>query len=414
MPVKNPRYPDSVQGPFSVDAQCIVCEQCEEAAEACPTNSIGGLRERMKTLPKLFVAALLAALLPVSGFTGDIRLEQIRLPAGFEISVYAGDVDSARGLAFGDDGTLYVGSRKAGKVFALVPGKDGVKNYVVDSGLKMPVGVAFYKGDLYASSVNSILRYRNISGRAQDPPKAETVYGGFPQNLWHGWKFIRFGPDGRLYVPVGAPCNVCLRSDERYATIMRLDTADPKPEVFAHGVRNTVGFDWDPRTGHLWFTDNGRDLMGDDRPPDELNCAVTGGRHFGFPYVHGASVTDPTYWKERPKTLRTEPPAAELGPHVAALGLRFYTGSMFPADYKKGVFIAEHGSWNRSRKIGYRITFVDVSGTSASGYRVFAEGWKQGEDAWGRPVDVETGPDGALYVSDDKADAVYRITYRKK
>jgi glucose/arabinose dehydrogenase len=236
------------------------------------------------------------------------------------------------------------------------------------------------------------------------------VNDGFPRDRHHGWKFIRFGPDGMLYIPVGAPCNVCEPEDERYATIMRMQPDGTGLEIIAHGVRNTVGFDWHPVTNELWFTDNGRDWLGDDLPPDELNRAPQNGLHFGFPYCHGGRIPDPKFGKKR-KCDEFVPPVAELGPHVASLGMRFYTGKMFPNAYRNQVFIAEHGSWNRSVPIGYRITVVRIQDNRAVSYDVFADGWLQRGRVWGRPVDVLVTPDGALLVSDDRAGAIYRISY---
>jgi glucose/arabinose dehydrogenase len=232
------------------------------------------------------------------------------------------------------------------------------------------------------------------------------VYGGYPKETHHGWRVIRFGPDGMLYVAVGAPCNVC----ERYGIITRFKLGAP-PEVFARGVRNSVGYDWHPQTGELWFTDNGRDMLGDDVPPDELNHAPRAGMHFGFPYCHGGNISDPQFGRRRACNEFT-PPAQQLAPHAAALGMRFYTGQQFPAEYRNRIFIAEHGSWNRSAKIGYRIMMVTLRDNKPVKYEVFAEGWLQGDSAWGRPVDVVVAPDGALLVSDDKAGVIYRISYR--
>jgi glucose/arabinose dehydrogenase len=342
-----------------------------------------------------------------------MALEAIRLPEGFRISVYADSVPGARSMTRGPEGVLFVGSRDIGRVYALV---DGDRDNRVDSihiiaeGLRMPNGVAYRDGALYVAEISRVLRYDDIAVNLSDPPSPVVVNDSFPDDKWHGWKFIGFGPDGRLYVPVGAPCNVCLREDERYASIMRMNADGTGLEVFAHGVRNTVGFDWHPLTGELWFTDNGRDWMGDNRPPDELNRAPEPELHFGFPFCHGDSVVDPKYGEES-VCRRHTPPALELGPHVAALGMRFYTGEMFPEQYRNQIFIAEHGSWNRSEKIGYRVILVRLDGTRAVGSTPFAEGWLQGEEAWGRPVDVEVMPDGALLVSDDRAGAIYRIAY---
>src|SRR6266581_5697126 len=231
-----------------------------------------------------------------------------------------------------------------------------------------------------------------------------------PRETHHGWKFIRFGPDGRLYVPVGAPCNICEPDPARYALISRIRPDGSDYEVFARGVRNSVGFDWDPRTKELWFTDNGRDWLGEDLPSDELNHAPRGGMHFGYPYCHQGDTADLEFGKRACSEF--SPPAVKLGPHVAALGMRFYTGNQFPPEYRNNLFIAEHGSWNRSKRIGYRIERVVVEGGRVAKHQVFAEGWLQGDSVLGRPVDLEVMPDGSLLVSDDHAGAIYRIAYR--
>ena len=272
--------------------------------------------------------------------------------------------------------------------------------------------MAFRDGALYVAEISRILRFDNIEAQLKNPPKPVVVNSSFPDNSHHGWKFIRFGPGGKLYVPVGAPCNVCEEKDPRFASIMRMSPDGSNLEIFARGVRNSVGFDWHPRTGELWFTDNGRDWLGDNRPPDELNRAARSGLHFGFPYRHGRDIPDPEYGSK----LRKEdsvPPEIELGPHVASLGMRFYTGSMFPKEYRDQIFIAEHGSWNRTTPLGYRITLVRLKNNRAVSYETFAQGWLQNRKAWGRPVDLQVMPDGSLLVSDDKAGAIYRISYRK-
>ena len=257
-----------------------------------------------------------------------------------------------------------------------------------------------------------MLRYDDIEARLKNPSQPVLVSDRFPRDRQHGWKFIAFGPDGDLYVPVGAPCNICEPDVDRYAALMRMKPDGSNLEVFARGIRNTVGFDWHPQTKELWFTDNGRDRQGDNVPPDELNHAPKAGLHFGYPYCHGGDIPDPEYGKKKPCSEFT-PPAQNLGPHVAALGMRFYTGSIFPAEYRNQIFIAEHGSWNRSTPIGYRVMVVELKGNQAVSYRPFAQGWLQGNRAWGRPVDVLVMPDGALLISDDEAGAVYRITYKK-
>ncbi|MEE9220867.1 MAG: sorbosone dehydrogenase family protein [candidate division NC10 bacterium] len=372
-------------------------------------------RQNMRKI--LFTCALLssgACLHLGSTVSGnqDLPLNKIRLPDGFEISIYASDVPGARSMAVGPNGTLFVGTR-VGKVYAIV---DRNRNNRADEvitvarGLRMPNGVAFRGGALYVGEVSRVLRYDNIEARLSNPPTPVVVNDTFPGDRHHGWKFIRFGPDGQLYVPVGAPCNVCERSDGHYALIMRMNPDGTGLEVFARGVRNTVGFDWHPETKTLWFTDNGRDWLGDDVPPDELNHSPRKGLHFGFPYCHGGDISDPEFGGKH-ACEEFVPPAMKLGPHVAAIGMRFYTGTMFPDRYRDQIFIAEHGSWNRSTPIGYRVTLVRLEENRAVTYEVFAEGWLQGNAAWGRPADVLVMPDGALLVSDDRAGVIYRIVY---
>jgi glucose/arabinose dehydrogenase len=319
-------------------------------------------------------------------------------------------------MAIGDKGTLFVSTRKAGKVYAIVDrNRDNKADeiFTLAKNLNMPNGVAFRDGSLYVAEVSRVLRFDKIEGRLKNPPKPAIVRDDFPTDRHHGWKFISFGPDGNLYIPVGAPCNICEQEDKRYSTILRMNPDGSNLEIFAHGVRNTVGFDWHPATKGLWFTDNGRDWLGDDRPPDELNYAPQKGMHFGFPYCHGGDIPDPDYGAKH-GCNQFVPPAMQLGPHVAALGMRFYTGAMFPPEYRNQIFIAEHGSWNRTVPIGYRITLVRLEGNRAVQYEVFAEGWLQGGKAWGRPVDVLVMPDGALLVSDDRAGVIYRISYKSK
>lgn len=360
----------------------------------------------------IFIAA--AGLVSATTAHAAIRLNTIKLPPGFSISVYSDAVHSARGMARGDKGTIFVGSL-TGNVYALTDRNGDNKAEEVDiiaRNLDMPVGVAFRDGSLYVSSVTRILRYDNIESSLTNPPQPVVVYDGFPSEQDHGWKFIAFGPDGYLYVPIGAPCNICDRGDP-YATITRMSPDGTGFEIYARGIRNTVGFDWQPGTGILYFTDNGRDLMGDNTPSDELNRAPKPGLHFGYPYFHGTNIPDPEFGKgHNPADYVV--PVQDLGPHVAALGMRFYTGTRFPAAYRNQVFIAEHGSWNRTEPIGYRVTMVTLEGGRATSYAVFAEGWLQNGKAWGRPVDVLVMPDGALLVSDDKAGAVYRISYGGK
>ena len=360
------------------------------------------------------------ALIALTAQAAELPLERIKLPPGFTIELWA-RVDNARQMALGrhdgKGGTLFVGSMQAGTVHA-VSFDAGFKAQGVTqiaSGLKLPTGVAYKAGSLYVAAVNRILRYDDIEQHLENPPPPVVVTGRLPSETHHGWKFIAFGPDGKLYVPVGAPCNICEPDAQRYANILRMSVdggADAGAmEVFAKGVRNSVGFDWQPQSKALWFTDNGRDLLGDDSPPDELNHAPRAGMNFGYPYCHGGDLPDPDFGSKR-RCDEFSAPAQKLGPHVAALGMRFYTGTMFPPEYRNQIFIAEHGSWNRSKKIGYRISLVRLQGSKAVAYESFASGWLQGESAWGRPADVLVLPDGSLLVSDDYAGAIYRITYR--
>jgi glucose/arabinose dehydrogenase len=341
-------------------------------------------------------------------------LDKITLPPNFKIRIYADNVPNARSITPGPEGVFFVGSRSAGKVYAVLDRNGDYKAdeiIVIDRRLRMPNGVAYKSKDLYVAEIHRVLKYKDIINNLYSPGVPEVINDTFPGKRWHGWKFIRFGPDRKLYVPVGAPCNVCVRKDPRFATIMRMDPDGSDLEIFARGVRNTVGFDWHPGTGELWFTDNGRDYLGDNLPPDELNHAAGPGRHFGFPYYHGKSVQDPEFGNMAPREEYT-PPVQELGPHVASLGMRFYTGKMFPEKYQNQIFIAEHGSWNRSDPIGYRITVVYLKGSRSVGYEVFARGWLQkGNTVLGRPVDIEVMKDGSLLVSDDHAGKIYRVSY---
>ena len=379
-----------------------------------PKSKIRNLKSAV-LLASLLTAVLLACSAPEAAprRAGALPLARIRLPAGFSIAVFSDQVPGARSMALSPKGILYVGTRGEGKVYAVVDrNKDGRADEVhtIASGLNSPNGVAWKDGALYVAEISRVLRFDGIDGRLADPPRPEVVTDVYPRDGHHGWKFIRFGPDGKLYVPVGAPCNVCDPENPIYSTITRIAPQGGKPEIVERGIRNTVGFDWRPQTGELWFTDNGRDWMGDDAPPDELNRAPRAGLHFGFPYCHAGRLADPELGRKH-ACSEFVAPAIELGPHVAALGMRFYTGTMFPAPYRGQIFIAEHGSWNRSEPIGYRVTLVRVEGDRAVSYEPFAEGWLQKGDAWGRPVDVEALPDGSLLVSDDEAGAIYRITY---
>lgn len=343
----------------------------------------------------------------------DPELKNITLPPGFRMEVFADQVTNARAMCWGHKGTLFVGSKDEGVVHALQDtdgdGKADI-HHLVAQGLHMPVGVAFKDGDLYISAVDRILKLPDIEQHLDDPPVPLVVTDRFPNEEHHGWKYIAFGPDGMLYVPIGAPCNNCLSTDSIFATITRMAPNGTDLRIVAHGVRNSVGFDWHPQTGELWFTDNGRDWLGDDSPSCELNRVIAPGAHYGFPFCHADTVADPEFGTRR-RCTDLIPPAAELGPHVAPLGARFYSGAQFPKKYHNALFIAEHGSWNRSEPIGYRVVvaFPQADGTART--EVFAEGWLQKSRITGRPVDVIQAPDGSLLVSDDAADRIYRIRY---
>jgi glucose/arabinose dehydrogenase len=366
-------------------------------------------------LPALALAAVAArpaASLPAA----DANLSKIKLPTGFRIAYFAQNVGGARELTQGPDGTVYAGSKEQGRVYALPDrNHDGRADEVITlaRGLNNPNGVAFRQGSLYVAEINRILRYDNVAANLKKPPRPVVVFKQLPDKEWHGWRYIAFGPDGMLYVPVGAPCNSCVPEKPIFGTINRLkaDGSGGLQNV-ALGVRNTVGFDWHPLTKELWFTDNGRDQLGDDLPADELNRLSKLGQHFGFPYFFGGDVPDPDLSGGRSADNYVKP-ARNLGAHVAALGMKFYTGRQFPAEYRNQIFIPEHGSWNRSSKSGYRITLVklDASGKKALSYETFAQGWLQGQQSWGRPVCLLVLADGSLLVSDDQNDAVYRIWY---
>ena len=348
-------------------------------------------------------------------------LGKIELPPGFSISIYAEGLENPRGMVLGDEGTLFVGSRKTTKVYAVV---DKDQDYRADAvhiimdtdqapdgqKLRMPSGVAFKDGALYVGAISHILRFDDIEKRLKKPGKPAIVSADYPSAAHHGWKFIAFGPGGKLYAPVGAPCNICERDDEMYASMTRINADGTGREIIAKGIRNTVGFAWHPETGELWFTDNGVDSLGDDFPGDELNRMSRTGLHFGFPHVHQGDTLDQRFGQGRSVDEFT-PPARVLGAHVAALGMRFYTGDMFPSEYKNQIFIAEHGSWNRSSKSGYRITLVRLEGNEVVSYEPFAEGWLEGEENWGRPADLLILPDGSMLVSDSIGNVIYRITY---
>ena len=346
----------------------------------------------------------------------EIYLEKINLPTGFKIELYAEGITNARSMALSPNGTLFVGTRGDGRVYALQDLDGDMKadtTYTLMKDGNMPNGVAFKDGDLYVAEVDRILKFSDIESNLDNPGEPEVIYKDYPTEKHHGWKYIAFGPDGKLYVPVGAPCNICDSRDDIFNSITRINPDGSDMEIVQRGVRNTVGFTWHPETGNLWFTDNGRDMLGDDIPACELNNAVRDNMHFGYPYCHQGDLLDPVYGKNKSCEDYTAP-AQNLGPHTAPLGIEFYTSNQFPNTYRNTALIAEHGSWNRSKKIGYRISMVPLNDQYESkGYEIFADGWldEEEDEAWGRPVDLEFLPDGSMLVSDDFADVIYRISY---
>ncbi|TDS15078.1 glucose/arabinose dehydrogenase [Maribacter caenipelagi] len=346
----------------------------------------------------------------------DLALLDLNLPEGFEIKVYARGVDGARSMAMGDDGTLFVGTRTENNVYAIQDTNGDFKadNIMVLDTMEVPNGIAMRNGDLYVAQVGSLWKYPNIEDQIGGEVNKELIYDDFPTEFHHGWKYIAFGPDDKLYVPVGAPCNICNRTDEdeRFGTISRMDPDGSNREIYARGVRNSVGFTWHPDTKQMWFTDNGRDMLGDDIPPCELNTVTEAGQHFGYPFCHGGIVKDPEFGDLRPCSDFVAP-ALQLDAHVAPLAIKFYTGTMFPEEYKGKAFIAEHGSWNRSKKVGYRIMLVDIEDGKVVNSETFIDGWldEVAQKATGRPVDLLILDDGSMLISDDYGDAIYRLSY---
>ncbi len=344
----------------------------------------------------------------------EIRLDQIELPPGFKIEIYAENVENARQMVRGDNGTIFAGSRRAGKLWAIsdVDGDQRAdKVRLISKDLDIPSGVEFRGGALYVGALDRILRYDDIELLLDQPPEPVVITDALPVKKHHGWKYLRFGPDDMLYIPVGLPCNIC--EEEGFGEIRRMNPDGSGMEVFAFGVRNSVGLAFHPGNGQLWFTDNGKDRLGDDIPADELNHAPQKGMHFGIPYCHQGDLLDEEFGEGKDCSDYTTP-VAKLDPHGAALGLAFYTGVMFPAEYQYKLFITQHGSWNRSEKSGYQVLLLDVQADgTVLGQQVFASGWLQNEQSWGRPNDVLVMPDGALLISDDAADVIYRISYSK-
>ena len=350
-----------------------------------------------------------------AGATGKYpELANFKLPVGFSMSVYADDVPSARSMVVSPSGIVYVGSRNAGKVYALVSSKhDNVVDKVVTiaEGLDSPIGVTLLNGSLYVGEISRVIRFDDIDNTYDKKPKVNVVKVSLPSDKWHGEKIIKAGPDGKLYIPVGAPCNVCNKENDLHSKVHRMNADGSGLEEVARGVRNTVGFAFHPVTRQLWFTDNGRDMLGDNIPSDKLNVVTKPGQHFGFPYCQGGAVPDPEFAAGR-KCSEFEEPVVKLGPHVASLGLAFNTGSYFPDQYKNQLFIAEHGSWNRTQKSGYRVALITLHENKMVTDTVFIDGFIQNGEVIGRPVDIAFLADGSMLVSDDLRGRIYRVTYK--
>jgi glucose/arabinose dehydrogenase len=341
------------------------------------------------------------------------ELKELRLPVGFSISVYSDQVENARAMAVSPSGVVFVASRTTGKVFAVV---DSNQDFVADKvitvveGLDSPIGITLLKGALYVSEISRVVRIDNIEQTYANKPAITVVKDDFPKDKWHGEKIIKAGPDGKLYIPIGAPCNVCDKENEPYAKIYRMNPDGSNFEVYARGIRNSVGFAWEPKSKELWFTDNGRDLLGDNMPSCELNRVTHAGQHFGFPFCHSGVLLDPEFGANK-SCADYVAPEAKLGPHVAPLGLAFYEGTQFPEQYRQQLFVAEHGSWNRTQKIGYRVQLITLVNNQVISDTPFIEGFVQGDKVLGRPVDVAFLRDGSMLVSDDFRGRLYRVTY---
>jgi glucose/arabinose dehydrogenase len=348
----------------------------------------------------------------------DLPIDKLKVPAGFKVEVWAEGLPNARSMALGNKGTVFVGTRQLKEVYAVVDrgGKREVKTLF--KGMDTPNGIAFSRGTLYIAERNRITRYDGIEDRLDNPPEAKVIIDNLdPNNApGHFWKFLAMGPDGKLYFNIGAPGNIVMPS-YREASISRVDPKSGTMENVAMGVRNSVGFDWHPKTKQLWFTEHARDWLSDDTPNDELNVVTRKGQHFGYPFCHQGDILDPEYGKGRDCKEFT-PPALKLGAHVAPIGMRFYTGKMFPAEYQNNIFIAIRGSWNRTIKQGYNVTRVVLSEKGAPRMEPFLTGFLVDEKAdppmWGRPADVMQMRDGSLLVSDDHNGIIYRVSYAKK
>jgi glucose/arabinose dehydrogenase len=347
---------------------------------------------------------------PLAAAADKIPLDQLKVPKGFNLELYASGMPNARSLALGSKGTVFVGSRLQDKVYAITNKNGKHEAKVLVSGLYRPNGVAFKDGTLYIAELSQISKIDNVEDKLDSSPKPVVIYNDLPKDEAHGWKFLAIGPDNKLYVEVGQPGNNVLH-DKDHGQLRRLNLDGSGAEVIAFGVRHSVGFDWNPTTKELYFSDNGRDWMSEDVPEDKLNRLTKVGQDFGAPYCYQGNIPDPEFgWGH--SCSEFVPPILLTGPHSAGLGLRFYTGSMFPAKYKNAIFLARHGSWNRTKKFGgdILVVYLNKDGTVKSS-EVFLSGFLQNNNYIGRPVDVMNMPDGSMLISDDWNGAVYRLTY---
>ena len=373
--------------------------------------------QRLKLLGCVVAAVVAASCGPALPVSGPVDLSRIRLPDGFRISLYAAELPGARLMAFSPSGVLLVSLTGEGRIVALTGPEGGVRashRYTLAEGLDRPHGLAFHGQDLYVAETGRVLRFPDAEralreGRSIDAAGAEVVIAGLPRGGNHFSRTIVFGPEGNLFVSVGSSCNVCVEEDERRGAVLRFPSGGGEGEIYASGLRNAVGLRLNPLDQKLWVTENSRDWLGDHLPPEEINVIAEPG-DYGWPYCYGNNVPDPEYG-DAEHCRETISPALELPAHNAPLGLDFYQEGNFPAEYRGDVFLALHGSWNRSIPDGYKVVRVRVENGKPLRAEDFAAGWLRGRRAWGRPVDVLSGSDGALYVSDDRAGAVYRITY---
>ena len=343
-------------------------------------------------------------------------LKQLKLPQGFTISIFAKDLPNARTLALGDEGVIYIGTRQQGSIYAVQDSNnDGIadKKYILATDLYMPNGVAYKNNTLYVAQPDKIIRFNHITQSLAKPPKPQIVYDKLPSDKRHGWKYLRFGMDNKLYSAVGAPCNSCEPKKEIYGSLFRMNTDGSNFEIIASGVRNSVGFDWHPKTKALYFSDNGRDNLGDDTPPDELNLWTEKGQNFGFPYCYGDDIVDPELGKDK-NCADFSSPVWKFKAHNAPLGIHFYQSSQFPEHYHHQLFVAQHGSWDRSTPDGYRIALVKFKQGKPVSEEVFISGWltKDGK-VLGRPTDILEIADGSLLIADDKRGVIYKVSYQK-